>query len=720
MDLSRLPDDELIALRNGDLSKISNETLMSLRESSKPQGLGGWRDLVSGVNSNIGMYGDSLVAAYNLMLPKSQEVRPLSESMRSVGIDLDSGSRPDGDRSYLRMVGEYAMPGPGGAKTQVLETLLAAAGGYAANKAAPGSMLAEVGGAVAAPMAVRSGPALVQEGVRRAVRGSDNSAIAARVAQAEELGAPLTVGTASQNNLLQVLERLSGSVPGGVTPFRKAGQDAAEAIKARLTKLTSGTADDTVRAGRVIQKGLFDTDTGWTTRTKQVNEKLYEKLDEKLTGSDWWAQRGLPDDYAKTVAGGSEFQRPWPDARWADDVAPIMREPPPGSSPYGRATGLNRRQMLMGRTPENIPTSPEVSIPPAPAPAAAGARRGFPALETRQYIGSANKGVKGAPSLSETLFTDKEVQGFFESFMNDIEVGRGTIPYAAMKRLRTEVGDLLGDPELIGSHRRGLLNGLYKSLTRDMELAAKEAGALKEFNRANAYHKARIERIEDFYDSLYKKTTPEEVWSAVIGDNPRSPSRLAAIRKGLTPEEWGYLRKTVVTRMGKPVASAAREGALDFSAGTFLTNYERMKGTGALDQIFGKGQYRKDLDTVARYASDLRSSAEVLSNPSGTAGLGLSASVYYGALGMAGMAIAGNPAGGGLVGIGVGLMANSAVARLMNNQRFVHWLARSTKIPPTSTADVVNHLKRLPTIIGNNPEDLEAAQEFINAVMQMQ
>jgi hypothetical protein len=711
MDFSKLSDEELIALKSGDLSKLSNDALVALRDAEKPPGFGNVRDLVSGVNRNVGMYGDSLVAAYNMLLPKEHEVQPLSQSLESVGVEMD---RP---RSYMGMVGEYFTPGPGGLAKNLLQTGLAAGGGYLARRAAPDSLLAEIAGAMA-PNAAGFVKAGAQEGVRRAVRGADPTAMAARVARADEIGAPLTVGTGSQNKLLQVFERLSGSVPGGVTPFRKAGEAASVAIRDKLASLTGGRADDTVRAGRVIQKGLFDPDTGWTARTKKVNDSLYSRLDEKLSANDWWANRGTPEGYPATVSGGPELQQPWPSARWADDVAPIMREP----LPTGR-TGLNRRQVLMGRTPENIPVSPDVDLPAAPPQRAAGAPSGFQAVNTRQFIASANKGVRGAPDLSEQLFKDKTVAGMFDAFANDIEAGNGNVPYEAIKRLRTEVGDMLGDPQLIGSSQRELLKKFYASLSDDMAGAAAEAerrgvkGAVKDFERANSYHKARVERIEDFYDALYKKTTPEEVWGAVIGDNPRSPSRLSAIRKAVTPQEWDFLRKTVITRMGKPVASAAIEGGTEFSAGTFLTNYERMKGTGAIDQIFGKGQYRKDIDSVAQYASDLRSSAEVLSNPSGTAGLGLSASVYYGALGMAGMALAGSPAAGGLVGIGAGLVANSTAARLMSNQRFVHWLAKSTKIPPNASQDAARHLARLPQILGNDPRSLEDAQEFIAAVM---
>jgi hypothetical protein len=712
MDLSKLSNEDLIALRNGDLSKVSNEGLMALRSSAEPErpGFGSPRDIISGVNRSIAGIGDALVAGYNLMLPKSQEVQPLSEGMRSVGIDLD---RP---RSFLGMLGEYSMPGPGGWQRQAAQTALATTGGFLARQAAPDSLLAEIGGSIAAPMSILT----AQQATRLALRGKDAAPMVERLARADAIGAPMTVGTATQKPVLQTLERLSGSVPGGVNSFREAGKKAAEAIKAKLDKLIGGPADDAVKAGRVIQRGLFDPDTGWTAKAREVGNKLYARLDEKLSVDDWFASRGDPNPYPSTVSG-------WPDARWPasqlSDTAPIMNAPP--SVPGQMIDRVNRQGRIERRAgiPGALGVSREVTdpfplevnrldTPPGVQPPKAGAARGFAALNTQQFVSTANKGVPGAPKLSEQLFQDKEVQALFDGLADDLMGGNGRVPYDAIKQLRTHVGDLLGDPELIGSARRDLLNKFYKSLSDDMRDAAKKAGALKEFERANAYHKAKIERIEDFYDALYKKTTPEEVWNAVIGDSPKSASRISAIRKGLTPEQWGYLRKTVITRMGKPVASAAKEGDLDFAAGTFLTNYQRMKSNGSLTAIFGSGQYRKDLDQVATYASELRGSAEILSNPSGTAGLGLAASIYYGALGMVGM-LAGGGAATGLVGIGTGLVANATVARLMNNQRFVHWLARSTKVPQ---ADMANHLKRLPIIVGNDPQDLADVQEFISAV----
>jgi hypothetical protein len=314
------------------------------------------------------------------------------------------------------------------------------------------------------------------------------------------------------------------------------------------------------------------------------------------------------------------------------------------------------------------------------------------------------------------LFIDPKVQSHFDDLATDLQANNGAVPYEAIKRLRTEVGDMLGDPELIGSSRRTLLKDFYSALSKDMESAANQAGAGKEFARANTYHKARIARIEDFYTTLNKKVTPEDVWTAAIGDSPKSASRISAVRKALTPAEWDYVKKTVITRMGEPVASAAREGADNFSANTFLTNYERMKKTGTINSIFGQGNYRQDLDKVAKYASTLKSSADVLSNPSGTAGLGLTASVYFGALGMAATqaAVGGTPAG--LVGITGGTIGNAAIARLLNNQKFIHWLARSTQVPPVGAYDIPNNLKRLAIIANNDDQFSEDVADYSKAV----
>jgi hypothetical protein len=277
----------------------------------------------------------------------------------------------------------------------------------------------------------------------------------------------------------------------------------------------------------------------------------------------------------------------------------------------------------------------------------------------------------------------------------------------------------LADPDLIGSAQRAELKRLYKALTDDMADVANRNGASKEFQRANDYYAAGTKRIEDFFESLDRKVSGEDIYKAVLGDNPQSATKILSLKKSLNPAEWEYVRKTFVTRMGRPVASAATEGTPGFSASTFLTNYEKAKRNGVAKAIFGNGQFRKDLDEVAKYSSNLKEASDVLANPSGTAARGLSASVLYYAMGLpagtaVGAAVGGGAtalAGGAVAAAGItgGILTNRQVALMLNSPRFVNWLATGSRIP---AARLPGHIARLGTIAGNDPELAEALATY--------
>jgi hypothetical protein len=177
--------------------------------------------------------------------------------------------------------------------------------------------------------------------------------------------------------------------------------------------------------------------------------------------------------------------------------------------------------------------------------------------------------------------------------------------------------------------------------------------------------------------------------------------------------------------MGRPVASAAGEAGPGFSPATFLTNYEKAKRNGVATAIFGNGQFRKDLDDIAKYTSNLKGAADILANPSGTAARGLTGSVLLYALGLPsstaiGAALGGGPgalAGGAVAagGISGGVLANRKLAKMLNSPQFVHWLAQSTRVPP---ARLPGHIARLATISGDDPELAEALAEYATAIGQ--
>jgi hypothetical protein len=346
-----------------------------------------------------------------------------------------------------------------------------------------------------------------------------------------------------------------------------------------------------------------------------------------------------------------------------------------------------------------------------------------PASNTYQYLSSSNKGVAGAPEMSTRMFVDDALQADADAFFADIHTNGGSIPYAALKKFRTRVGDALADPDLIGSEQRATMKRLYASLTDDMADVAQRNGAQKEFKRANDYYSAGTKRIEDFFESVDKKVSGEDAYKALLGDNPQSATKILTLKKSLTPDEWNYVRRTFITRMGKPVASAATEGGPGFAPSTFLTNYEKAKKNGVANAVFGSGQFRKDIDDVAKYTSNLKASADILANPSGTAARGLTASVLFYALGLGPSTVAAVAMGGGTgavtgavmagAGIGGATLANRSLAKALNDPKFVNWLATSTRISP---ARLPGHIGRLATIGANDPEMASFLADYATAI----
>lgn len=186
-------------------------------EAATPRpGIGSPRDFVSGVNRNIGGYIDAFIPWYNLMLPKSQEVQPLTQGMRDVGIDMD---RP---RSLLGMMGEYSFPGPGGVAKNAAQTAITATGGFLGRQVAPDSVLAEMAGALS-PNALG---ALAREAPRYALVGDQaaRDAFAQNAAKFEKHGGFVATPAQAGGSLLaQFIEKGLAPTPGGAVAAHEAG-----------------------------------------------------------------------------------------------------------------------------------------------------------------------------------------------------------------------------------------------------------------------------------------------------------------------------------------------------------------------------------------------------------------------------------------------------------------------------------------------------------------
>lgn len=339
-----------------------------------------------------------------------------------------------------------------------------------------------------------------------------------------------------------------------------------------------------------------------------------------------------------------------------------------------------------------------------------------PTTNTTQILADLTTPIAGAESVGEALVSPG-VRRIADAFLADAAEGQGTIPYGALKTLRTRLGEMAFSGDMLTDTNRGALKGIYKALSKDMEAAAKANGpeSARAFQRANEFYKAKADVIDDYLDTVSKKAAPEDVYKwAMQGKD--GASRIGAVRNSLKPPEWRIAVSAFMKRLGKAKNSSQDDLGEVFSTETFLTNWNTLDPS-AKDALFkGVDEYktlRKDLDVVAKAASSIREGSRVLHNPSGTAPFALNVG---GTLASVGGGIGLGVAGAGPFVVGALLTApigNAALARLLTNPSVVKWAARATKM---NEMHLPSLLARLGQIAEEEPEVAPDIRDFVGAM----
>jgi len=341
--------------------------------------------------------------------------------------------------------------------------------------------------------------------------------------------------------------------------------------------------------------------------------------------------------------------------------------------------------------------------------------------ETRAVLADLNANIPGAPSLSQ-WFKNAKIQGLERSLKDDTEGTAGTqsamsavdrqlleqlpgaqrnaelaaasdgmLPYEAVKKLRTLVGQELANTSLVSEVPKDKWRALYAALSRDMEALAASRGeeASKAFSRANQHHAAGIQRIEDVLDGVAKKVDPEDAFKAFMPTNPDQSNKLRAVMRSLSESERKVVTEAVVNRMGRATPGRQDEVGEVFSSETFLTNWNRLSPEAKV-QLFPDREMRKSVDALAAASSRIREGAKVFSNPAGTAG----AAAGYGVYGsLFGGVVVGEPMAT-VSALGALTTANIG-ARMLTSPKVVEWLAKAPKVSHDGAAA---HLARLAVI----------------------
>lgn len=338
---------------------------------------------------------------------------------------------------------------------------------------------------------------------------------------------------------------------------------------------------------------------------------------------------------------------------------------------------------------QNIPPQSQVSV-----------------SNTQAALADLTKVIKGAEATSTRLINPR-----IADIAKDIatDAPNGSVPYEALKSIRTRVGAELDGAALNSDVPAAQWKKLYGALSKDMEAAANNAGpaAQKAFARANTYYKAGSARLEVLEGVLKRNGGPEAVFRAATSGTKEGATTLRTVMQSLPKDGQQAVTATVLRRLGKATAGVQNEAGDVFSSETFLTNWNSLSPE-AKAVLFDRhgSQFRQNMDQVAKYAANLRAGSGVFKNPSGT---GQAVAQTSAATGFLLSLVTGNFGAATAIASGVG-GANLA-GRLMTNPRFVEWLAKATRAPQSAGPAMLAQMAR-----SADPE----VREFALAQQQVQ
>lgn len=315
---------------------------------------------------------------------------------------------------------------------------------------------------------------------------------------------------------------------------------------------------------------------------------------------------------------------------------------------------------------------------------------------TQRALADLTTPIAGAEATTGAQISPK-MQQMAENLAQDVaaaqQAGLAGIPYEAVKRIRTQIGEELSDFSLSTDRPTAQLKRLYGSLSQDLEAAAQAQGpsAVAAVRRANNYFKASADRLETLERVVDKNGGPEKVFQAAMSGTKDGATTLRAVMRSLPEDGQKAVSAAVIKRMGLASPGAQNAAGDAFSPNTFLTNWGSLSPE-ARRTLFGRygAGFSEDMDKIARVAERIKEGSEVFRNPSGTANRG-AAFAYPATIG--GLLITGQ-VGPAAVAVGGGAGAN-VLARAMTNPRFVKWLARSTELPIGAIPAQINVLKRM-------------------------
>lgn len=546
--------------------------------------------------------------------------------------------------------------------------------------------------------AVPAGSAAV---LRGAVRGGEagRQKVAQSLADFEASGTTPTVGQATGLGRNQLLEATLGRTPGAAGVIARKAQDQASDVQAGLDTVAGRLAPkaEPAKAGLAVERGITGPG-GFVDRFKAKAGELYGQLDKYLpegTRVPTTATAAALDELVEPIAGAPALSKFFINGKVSSIKGALDADTGP-NSPMNRPDVANEVERL-----RNVAADTN-------AAAAAETARQNAAIDKqntlRAVLGQKPKAYVEAPG---PVSADDDIASLL-SRMQD-----GKLPYEALKKLRTLVGEELSNPSLASDVKSSAWKKLYTGLSEDLQGAAKQAGpeAERAWNRANNYFRAGNSRIEALDRVVDKAGGPEAVFNAATSGTKDGAFTIRRVLSSLEPDQQKILSATVLRRLGAATPGTATESG-EFSINSFLTNWNRLSpdAKAALFDRYGSG-FRDDVDAISRTAGSFRQAGRAGANPSGTA----QAATNTAALVALASAVGSGHymTAGGIVGGGA---AANVLARSITNPAFVRFLAKNSELPRSQWIPALVSLESAADRKGD--DDLKSMASAMRAALQ--
>ena len=489
----------------------------------------------------------------------------------------------------------------------------------------------------------------------------------------------------------------AAQTPFGAPPILSKAARAVEQGKAARDSAASAVTTPAVEeygAGRAAQRGL----TSWIKKTDDRTSRLYDAISvEPKTDATAQNTRGALKEITQGMESNPELSRIW-------TGHPRLRATLEALTPKDSSDEAQRA--LASATVLKEAASGEL--------AAAQARLDI-ALKTvsrPEDASNARSAMQAAIQKLDKAKSDIASAGELASRPPE----GGNVSWEDMKRLRSIVGEIIGSPSLSSEgNENAAMRKLYAALSEDMRATAEASGpkALREFERANSFTRARESRIKNVLVPILGKDgdkggqaafTQIQNWSRAKGET----ARMAQMMRSLPKDEAETVSATLISNLGK--VPPGRQGAAgnSFSFNDFLTHWNQLDKL-AKNTLFTPGQ-RSSLEDLAIVAEGTKA-GQRFANTSNTAGaIGVNATT--GGLGGAMVALgSGHP----LVALALSTPAigQHITGRMMASPHFVRWLAKAPANPRASAA----YIGKLKNIAAKDAALTADLTNFSNRIM---